>query len=101
MNCGQDVDLRSKAIKSNNLDESLFILFSYTLDNQRFVPNENHTDICTCDSSESSWNENGLGEKSHCLLFIVEILLVDSRGVVLELGNTCLPIEEENSLFTI
>ena len=90
-----------KFVQSNNFNKSLFILFSNTFNNKRSVPNNNITNIGSCDCHFGVWNENCFCEKSHGILWIVKIFLLNSWRIILELRDTLFPIQKQNSLSTV
>lgn len=97
----QDIDLGTSSVQGYNLDQAFLILLTDTVDDQGASPDEDHADTGTSDGHFLTWDEDRLGEVSFLFLLFVEVFLLDSRGVVLELGDALLPIKEKHSLLAV
>jgi hypothetical protein len=97
----QHVDWREVSIQRHDLNESLFILFTDTFNDQGSVPDKEISSMSAGNCHFLIRNEDGLSEVSLTLLFATEIFLLNSWRIVLECGYARLPRKEKDTLLTI
>ena len=74
--------LAANLISVAGYKEGSSLALSDTFDDERLVPDENLTDVCTCNCHERVWNKHSLREEG---LVLAKVLLLNSWRVVLEL----------------
>jgi len=79
MDSHQHVDWRIVCVKRHDLDESLLVLFTNSLDNERSVPDKKIASVCAGNCHLFIRNENSLCEMCFGFIFPTKVLLLDSR----------------------
>ena len=76
---GQDVDWMVAVVQLNDLDQTLLVLLSKALNDQRPVPNKNHSHLSSRYRGFLVWNKDSFGKSCLRLLLVVEVLSLKSR----------------------